>query len=260
MAPGCDGRDCDDDSNWINPGVPEECNRRDDGTAVDDDCDGVVDNFTEACFPDMGECVAGLRTCTAGYWLECVGGVGPTKELCDGLDNDCDGEVDNVIATEICNGIDDDCDGESDENWPALGTLCDGSDDDLCEEGMIACNATGSGTMCADTTMNNVEICNGADDDCDDVTDEGCSSCVEIRDCVDDCAPEDGACQEACFNLGCSEAQMTFLAMIACINDVKASGGVCDAACGSMGGEAQCDACLTMNCGTEISACEMQTC
>jgi hypothetical protein len=49
----------------------------------------------------------------------------PENEICDGKDNNCNGQVDdNCIECpggrrpEICNGIDDDCDGMSDEGCP----------------------------------------------------------------------------------------------------------------------------------------------
>ncbi len=77
-----------------------------------------------------------------------------------------------VMATEVCNGADDDCDGAMDEEF-GIGALCDGPDLDQCREGMMMCAPLGGGTVCGDVTGDAVETCNGADDDCDTMMDEG---------------------------------------------------------------------------------------
>ncbi len=69
----------------------ETCN------ALDDDCDGEVDEDLEAaCGLDVGACRPGARVCAAGEYGACQGAIGPTEELCNGLDDDCDGLVDDV--------------------------------------------------------------------------------------------------------------------------------------------------------------------
>ncbi len=135
-------------------------------------------------------------------------GCDPTDEACDGDDDDCDlaidedfgvgapcdGEdadacADGVVAcdgpgatrceddpgasAETCDGADDDCDGATDEGF-MVGVGCDGADADLCAEGAIECDGAG-GARCSDATPDNAEPCNGADDDCDGMTDEGCA-------------------------------------------------------------------------------------
>ncbi len=69
-----------------------------------------------------------------------------------------------VPTAELCNGLDDDCDGSTDEGFD-VGAMCDGADTDACQEGVIACDGSG-GTLCTDTTTSTVEKCNGIDDDC----------------------------------------------------------------------------------------------
>lgn len=77
---------------------PETCN------GLDDDCDGTVDEGCACvigekrqCGTDEGECRAGVQQCEGAYWSECEGAIGPEPEICDGLDNDCNGAVDDNI-------------------------------------------------------------------------------------------------------------------------------------------------------------------
>ncbi|MBW2975034.1 putative metal-binding motif-containing protein, partial [Candidatus Woesearchaeota archaeon] len=67
-----------------------------------------VDGQTKSCGTDTGECQSGTQTCTGGIWGACVGEVAPATELCDGRDNDCDGEVDNGVCSQpdSCNETD----------------------------------------------------------------------------------------------------------------------------------------------------------
>jgi hypothetical protein len=131
---------------------PELCNGR------DDDCDQEVDDG----FPTVGDdCSAGTGACARDGHLRCTA---------DGSGVECDA-VPGFAAAESCNAIDDDCDGFTDEGYQ-LGVMCDGGDTDLCAEGTFACTAAG-GVACSDTTGDNVEVCNGLNDDCDGATDEG---------------------------------------------------------------------------------------
>lgn len=93
-----EGNDCDDAAPGRNPAAPELCD------GIDNNCNGVPDS-AETVFADvgpafpcavpggMGICATGLNACTGGARV-CVASRTPEREMCDGLDNNCDGRVD----------------------------------------------------------------------------------------------------------------------------------------------------------------------
>ena len=84
-----EGDDCDDADAQRRPGLAESCD------GLDNDCDDAVDEeVPRACGSDVGSCRLGVETCVSGEWGECIGDVPATDEICDTLDNDCDGEAD----------------------------------------------------------------------------------------------------------------------------------------------------------------------
>ncbi|MBN1771619.1 MAG: hypothetical protein JXB32_10175 [Deltaproteobacteria bacterium] len=184
----------------------EACN------GADDDCDTVADNGFECAAGTTRGCTtscdtAGTQTCDAGCaWGECVA----PAESCNGRDDDCDTVADNgfdcvlgsltacttscgstglgactlactapgatdcLPPAESCNAEDDDCDTVADNGFDCVFGTSQGC--------TASCGTLGTqdcGTTCEwDACQPPAETCNGSDDDCDGVCDNGFTCCA----------------------------------------------------------------------------------
>ena len=137
------------------------------GNGIDDNCNCETDEG----FDTVGDtCTAGEGSCATEGSLSCNA---------DGTDVECSA-VPTEPQTEQCDGVDNDCDGTVDEDFPGVGEPCDGDDSDLCENGTQVCSAEASSVVCeGDTEV--FETCNGTDDNCDGNADEGFDSIGQAR-------------------------------------------------------------------------------
>jgi hypothetical protein len=214
---------------------------------VDDNCNGAIDeNLFQSC---STACGTGQEQCQfsndgdpTNDWVNCSAPAG-SPEVCNGVDDDCDGTIDNNLgtlppctlggctgvmicqggklvcgasapSTEICDGLDNDCDGSIDENLtrpcvtscgPGIET-CDFSDDGDPTNDWINCTAPTPGT----------EVCNGVDDDCNGK--------------VDDNVPGEGdPCPEPPEADTCTQGQTKCVGgKIVCVGEVKILPEICD--------------------------------
>ncbi len=171
-----DDSDCDDSQAGTHPGATEYCN------GVDDDCDGDTDEdsavdagtwYADADGDSYGDPGAPSAACSAPS-----GSVGDASD-CDDSDADI-----NPGALELCNGVDDDCDGSTDEDSAVdAGTWyldADGDGYGDAASPTTACSApsgsVGDASDCDDsdggTHPDADERCDGTDNDCDGSVDE----------------------------------------------------------------------------------------
>ena len=163
--------DCDDNSAAVNPGAEELCD------GLDNDCDDEIDEGVKSTFyldvdqDGYGDSEVSMESCEIRDGYVAVGNdcddadasVYPAaNELCDQLDNNCDGQIDEGVGFDFY--VDADGDGFGDEN--AVETHCEQVD-----------GVTMIGGDCDDNndTVNPdaEEICDGVDNDCNESTDEG---------------------------------------------------------------------------------------
>jgi hypothetical protein len=153
-------RTCDGDGFWQEcvgeqpPAAREMCN------GIDDDCNGIVDDGFKRqgtkCWTGSGACKSeGYYRCSAdGTKSECdAPAVQGSEEICDGKDNDCDGQIDEG-------------------DIKGTGESCATGRAGMCKQGTRKC--MGGEIKCVSNHTPTIEICNKQDDDCDNQIDEDC--------------------------------------------------------------------------------------
>jgi len=164
------GTDCDDAVASVLPGATEVCN------AVDDDCDGSVDEgVLRAFFPDVDRDGFGDRAATPT--AACVPTEGVVENALDCDDANAGAAPGNL---ELCNGLDDDCNGVVDDADRTALTCASsfgtpprtffGCEDgacvvDACVEGFADCNGERS-DGCEIDTRSDVDHCGGCGNRC----------------------------------------------------------------------------------------------
>jgi len=193
------------DGKWL-PCTGESLPSSEKCDGLDNDCNGLLDDGFGNVTCGLGACANTVAACVNGMAITCSP-KSPSAEACNGVDDDCDGVIDDATldseqscnsggagecangktqciagiiscisiksaSPEQCNGLDDDCDGVVDDGNPGAGLMCSTGKLGVCGVGVASCV---SGTIvCNQTMQSSPDICDGKDNDCNGVVDDGC--------------------------------------------------------------------------------------
>ena len=216
-----------------NGGV-EVCDNRDNDCDTELDEDFALDDDENNCGRCGNVCnlLHASAVCTTGVCevAMCDAGFVDVDPAVPGCEYQCTPSNGGV---ESCDGVDNDCDGAVDDGNPGGGTSC-GTDVGVCSAGTTTCSF--GVLFCVGNTTGAPEACNNLDDDCDGTIDDGydkqndplhcggCSPCM-VPNATPGCAV--GACTIAACNFGF-------------FNNDGAVGNGCEYACVNTGAE-RCD-------------------
>ena len=229
------------DSNCVGQVIPssELCD------GVDNNCDEKIDegfHVGDSCFIGLGACkTEGVIVCDAdkrGSHCEANGEIPkPTEEICDGIDNNCNGSIDENFAlvnadcfrgigacqgigkyicndakdgvtctatedlekatTEICDNIDNNCNGFVDEGFEFVGTACQGGRGVCATDGIYQCSDDGLEIICDATEDTSLQT----DEVCGDSLDNDCDGFVDegFEQLASACSAGRGVCETGGF-------------------------------------------------------------
>ncbi len=167
--------ECNDADAAVFPGAPETCN------GVDDDCNGTIDDdsavdavlwYADADADGHGDAAVTFAACAApvGYVADaddCDDASSQRApglaEVCDDLDNDCNGSTDDAATDAVTSYTDADGDGYGDATTASA--ACDVPAGNVLD-------ATDCDDAAVDTNPGADEVCGGGDENCDGTVDE----------------------------------------------------------------------------------------